>query len=68
MITVNAYPDALDGKAPAVKTNAVLQNYKSQQAIVLKTDSIPRTKDRPAEHVIAAPVRTQKGEARPRAN
>ena len=53
MITVNAYPDALDGDSLAAKANAVLENYKSHQAIVLKTDSAPRTPDRPAEHFIA---------------
>jgi hypothetical protein len=53
MITVNAYPDANDGDSLAAKANAVLGNYKSHQGIVLKTDSIPRTKDRPAEHYIA---------------
>ncbi len=53
MITVNAYSDAHDGDSLAAKANAVLENYKSHQAIVLKTDSVPRTPDRPAEHYIA---------------
>jgi hypothetical protein len=53
MITLNIYPDARDGEALAVKTNAVLENYKSHKGIVLKTTSIPRTPDRPAEHFIA---------------
>lgn len=53
MITLNGYPDVNDGDRLAVKANAVLENYKSHQAIVLKTDSVPRTADRPAEHLIA---------------
>jgi hypothetical protein len=53
MITVNAYPDVDDGERLAEKANAVLENYKSHQARVLKTNSVPRTADRPAEHLIA---------------
>jgi hypothetical protein len=53
MITVNVYPGAHDGDALAVKANAVLENYKSHGGRVLRTDSIPRTPDRPAEHFIA---------------
>ncbi len=53
MITVNAYPDAHDGDALAAKANAVLENYKSHQGMVLRTNSVPRTPDRPAEHFIA---------------
>ena len=53
MVTVNVYPSAHDGDALAVKANAVLENYKSHGARVLRTDSVPRTPDRPAEHFIA---------------
>jgi hypothetical protein len=53
MITANAYPDVDDGERLAETANAVLDNYKRHQAKVLKTDSIPRTTDRPAEHLIA---------------
>jgi len=53
MITVNVYPGAHDGDALAVKANAVLENYKSHGARVLRTDSLPRTPDRPAGHFIA---------------
>ena len=53
MITINVYPTAHDGDALAVKTNAVLENYKSHGGRVLRTDSVPRTPDRPAEHFIA---------------
>jgi len=53
MITINVYPDAHDGEALATKANAVLENYKSHKGRVLRTDSVPRTPDRPAEHFIA---------------
>ena len=52
MITINVYPSAHDGDTLAMKAN-VLENYKSHGGRVLKTDSIPRTPDRPAEHFIA---------------
>jgi hypothetical protein len=53
MITVNAYPDVRDGERLAAAANAVLENYKNHAGAVLKTRSIPRTADRPAEHLIA---------------
>jgi hypothetical protein len=53
MITVNGYPDVSDGEALAATANAVLENYKNHEAKVLKTHSVPRTADRPAEHLIA---------------
>ena len=52
MITINVYPSAHDGDTLAMKAN-VLENYKSHGGRVLKTDSIPRRPDRPAEHFIA---------------
>ena len=53
MITINVYPEVHDGDGLAAKANAVLGNYKSHQGMVLKTNSIPRTPDRAAEHFIA---------------
>jgi len=53
MITINVYPSAHDGDALAAKANAVVENYKSHGGRVLRTDSVPRTPDRPAEHFIA---------------
>jgi hypothetical protein len=53
MITVNGYPDVDDGDGLAATANAVLENYKKHEAKVLKTDSVPRKGDRPAEHLIA---------------
>jgi hypothetical protein len=53
MITINVYPSAHDGDALAAKANAVLENYKSHGARLLRTNSVPRTPERPAEHFIA---------------
>ncbi len=52
MITINAYPGVQDGEGLAATANAVLENYKKHQARVLTTDSLPRTAERPAEHLI----------------
>ena len=53
MMTVNVYPDVDDAEGLAQTANAVLENYKSNRAKVLTTNSIPMTAARPAEHVIA---------------
>ena len=53
MMTVNGYPNVDDGEGLASTANAVLENYKKHQAKVLKTNSVPRTANRPAEHFIA---------------
>jgi len=52
MVTINYYPKAKDGESLAATANAVLENYKASKAIVLRTDSVPRTRDKPAEHLI----------------
>ncbi|PZR75010.1 MAG: hypothetical protein DLM73_06440 [Chthoniobacterales bacterium] len=54
MITINAYPDVHDGERLAEVANAVLGNYTKHQAKIIKTNSVPRTADRPAEHLIVA--------------
>jgi len=53
MMTINGYPNVKDGDGLAEAANAVLENYKKHQARVLKTRSVPRAADRPAEHLIA---------------
>ena len=53
MMTVNGYPGVDDGDGLAATANAVLENYKKHDAKVLKTNSVPRTANRPAEHFIA---------------
>jgi hypothetical protein len=52
MITVNYYRKAKDGEGLADVANSVLANYQSHQGMIVKTDSVPRTKDKPAEHLV----------------
>ena len=52
MMTIHLYRTARDGESLALTANAVLENYKAAKAIVLKTDSVPRTPTMPAEHLI----------------
>ena len=52
MVTINFYPTVEDGEGLAEIANAVLANYKANGAKVIRTNSVPRTKDRPAEHLI----------------
>ncbi len=53
MFTINYYPNAKDGDGLASMANGTLENYKAAKAMVLKTNSTPRTTDKPAEHLIA---------------
>src|SRR5690349_8033860 len=53
MLTINFYPQVTDGESLARVANQVLENYKAEKAIVLKTASVPRTAERPPEHFIA---------------
>lgn len=52
MVTTHLYQKATDGETLAATANSVLENYKANKAMVVKTDSVPRTKDKPAEHLI----------------
>jgi len=52
MVTINIYRKAKDGEGLAATANAVLDNYKASRGMVVKTDSVPRTADKPAEHLI----------------
>jgi hypothetical protein len=52
MITVNKYSKVTTGEALAKTANAVLDTYKRNQATVVRTNSVPRTSKRPAEHLI----------------
>jgi hypothetical protein len=54
MVTIIFYPQASDGDSLARIANQVLENYKDTKGIILKTSSVPRTAERPAEHFIAA--------------
>lgn len=53
MITINAYPGVDEGEKMAGTANAVLGNYRSHKGKVLKTNSVPATDERPAEHFIS---------------
>jgi hypothetical protein len=52
MVTINVYRKAKDGTALAATANAVLETYKTHGAVVVRTNSVPRTKAKPAEHLI----------------
>jgi len=52
MVTIHLYRKAKDGEALAAMANAVLENYKANRGMVVKTDSVPRTTNKPAEHLI----------------
>lgn len=52
MVTILLYRNAKDAEALATTANAVLETYKANKALVVKTDSVPRTRDKPAEHLI----------------
>jgi hypothetical protein len=52
MLTINSYRQVNDAEGLAVVANRVLENYKNQRGIVLKTVSVPRTAEKPAEHLI----------------
>lgn len=52
MVTILFYRKAKDAEALAATANSVLENYKANGAVVVKTDSVPRTRDKPAEHLI----------------
>lgn len=52
MVTVNVYPNAKDGDGLAAAANTVLETYKANKAMVVKTSSVPRTEKKEAEHLI----------------
>lgn len=54
MVTVNIYRKVTDGEALASTANAILETYKANKAVVVRTDSVPRTAKQEAEHLIIA--------------
>ena len=52
MVTLLVYRNVKDGEGLASTASSVLETYKANRAVVVKTDSVPRTKDKPAEHLI----------------
>jgi hypothetical protein len=53
MVSITAYPKVKDGDGLAGMANSVLTNYKAAGGQVVRTNSVPRTPDKPAEHLIA---------------
>jgi len=53
MVTINTHEAVRDGEQLAALANGVMSNYQKHGKIV-RTDSKPRTPQRPAEHFIAA--------------
>lgn len=54
MVSVVAYRDIKTADDLAAQANAVLEGGKSRGSVVLKTNSVPMTSDRPAEHFLAS--------------
>jgi len=52
MFTINDYPAVKDGDALARSASSVLETYKANQAMVVRTDSVPSTPAKPAEHLV----------------
>ena len=52
MVTIRYYRKAKDGEALAAIANATLENYKAAKGMIIRTDSVPRTKEKPAEHLV----------------
>lgn len=57
MITLNVHPQSTTGEQLAEVANKVLSNYQ-QHGTILQTRSMPRTAQRPAEHLIVAVLGT----------
>ncbi len=51
MMTTNHHPDAKDREALAAKANTVLENHQSHQGKIVRTNSVPRTPEKPAEYL-----------------
>jgi len=52
MVTLLVYRNVRDGEGLAATASTVLETYKANKAVVVKTDSVPRTQSKPAEHLI----------------
>ena len=53
MVTIWVYPTITDADALAAQANAVLGKYEPSGGQVIRTNSLPRTDAKPAEHFIA---------------
>jgi hypothetical protein len=59
MVTQVYYREANDGDKLAGVANSVLEIYKKNGADVVRTDSVPRTEARPAEHLVVVLFRRE---------
>jgi hypothetical protein len=59
MVTIIVYPSVKDGEQLASTAGHVVENYKSHGKII-RTDSKPRTPEKPAEHLAVAALGTPK--------
>ena len=53
MVTINDYASVKTGEDLAATANKVLTAYQDQKAVVVRTNSVPRTAKKEAEHFIA---------------
>lgn len=53
MVSLVTFPTATDGDGVAAAANGTLELYKKNRALVLRTNSVPRTEKQPAEHFVA---------------
>lgn len=52
MVTINDYPTVKTGEDLASTANKILGAYQDQKAVVVRTNSVPRTAKKEAEHLI----------------
>lgn len=52
MLTVHRYRSVNSGESLAEIANAVLENYRRSNGIVVRTDAVPRTTEKPAEYLM----------------
>jgi hypothetical protein len=52
MLTVHRYRSVNSGESLAAMANAVLESYRRNNGIVVRTDSVPRTTEKPAEYLM----------------
>jgi hypothetical protein len=52
MVTLNDYPSVKTGEDLARTANSILGTYKEHKAVVVRTNSVARTREKEAEHLI----------------
>jgi len=54
MMTINLYPQINNGDGLAGAANSILGTYQQNRAMIVKTNSVPRTAKSEAEHLVVA--------------